>query len=73
MSGAKGVIAQLLALRESWCELEPAAAGKPAKRVKLRRPAEAEMPQFYRGVTTEAVKRYVESRGDDGPGRAPRS
>lgn len=50
---AAALIGQIYAARESWCELQPGV------RVRLRRPAEAEMPQFYRGVGLEAVKGYT--------------
>ncbi len=50
---AQALIAQLYAARESWCEVQPGV------RVKLRRPAEAEMPQFYRGIGLDAVKTYA--------------
>lgn len=50
---AQALIAQLYAARENWCELQPGV------RVRLRRPAEAEMPQFYKGVGIDAVKTYA--------------
>jgi len=45
---AAALIAKLLAQRDSWCELRAAADGKPALAVQLRRPAEAELPDFRR-------------------------
>jgi hypothetical protein len=45
------LIAKVLAQRESWVDLED------GKRVKIRRPAEAQMPAFRAGVTPERVVR----------------
>jgi hypothetical protein len=50
---AKTLIAALLDQRDSWCELAP------ALKVKLRRPPEEELGQFYGGVTAAAVKKYA--------------
>lgn len=48
---SRALIAQILGQRDSWCVLRPAADGKPALRVKLRRPPEAELGRF--GKSTE--------------------
>lgn len=45
------LIAKVLAKREFWVDLEP------GKRVKVRRPAEAEMPSFRGGMTPDRVAR----------------
>lgn len=49
---ASDLIAKVLAKREQWVDLEP------GKRVKIRRPAEAEMPAMRRGMTPESVARH---------------
>lgn len=55
---SSALIKALLGQRESWCELGDGLA------VKLRRPAESEMPAFYRGVSVESLKTYtVDWRG----------
>lgn len=41
------LIARVLAAREAWVDLEP------GKRVRIRRPSEAELPSFRAGVTAE--------------------
>jgi hypothetical protein len=46
MSDAQGLIARVLAAREVLHEVEPAADGKPAKWVKVRRPPRAELPRL---------------------------
>lgn len=56
---AQALIKQLQAQRESWCELAPAANGKPALEVLLRRPPEAELGSFLRGVSIAAVRSYA--------------
>ena len=60
------LIQRLQAQRESWCELEPAADGQPAKRVRLRRPVETEISEMRSQpgksmlqVITESVCRYA--------------
>lgn len=44
---AKTLIAKALARREQWVELEP------GKRVRIRRPAETEMPALRHGVSVD--------------------
>jgi hypothetical protein len=46
---AADLTARMLALREQWVDLAP------GKRVKLRRPAEAEMAKFRGGMSVEHV------------------
>lgn len=41
---------RMLASRDSWCELEPAKDGKPAKRVSLRRPPQTQIVRMRDGV-----------------------
>ena len=43
---SQALIAQILGQRDSWCVLRAAADGKPALRVKLRRPPETELHRF---------------------------
>lgn len=71
MSAEQTLIRKLLALRESWCELKPAADGKPALEVLLRRPSEDELPEFkpqggktmQQLLTTAVCKQAVNWRG----------
>ena len=63
---AEALIQRLQAQRESWCELEPAADGLPAKRVRLRRPAETEISSLrpvpgksHEQVLIDAICRYA--------------
>lgn len=49
MSGVgatSALLAKVLAARETWCELRPASDGKPALKVLLRRPPEADFPRM---------------------------
>ena len=50
---ADALIARVLAQRESWVEVEP------GKRVRVRRPAEAEMPEFRAGMSIDLLCRHV--------------
>lgn len=50
-----GIVDRMYASRESWCELAPAADGKPAQRVKLRRPPQMEIARLRGGVTQDEV------------------
>jgi hypothetical protein len=71
MSAEQTLLRKLLALRESWCELRPAADRKPALEVLLRRPSETELPEYqtYGGktmhqlLTTAVCKQAVDWRG----------
>lgn len=47
------LVLKLLAQRESWVELEP------GKRVRIRRPAEAQLPRFRAGLTPELLAGVV--------------
>lgn len=47
------LIRQFQALRESWVEVAP------GKRVKIRRPGEAEIPGFFAAVPIDRVKAHV--------------
>ena len=42
MAAPQPTVAQMRAARQSWLELEPATASKPAKRVQIIRPRDAE-------------------------------
>lgn len=46
---AQALIAKALARREQWVDLEP------GKRIRIRRPAETELPGLREGVTVERV------------------
>jgi hypothetical protein len=43
---SEDLIAKVLAAREFWVDVEPAADGRPVKRVRVRRPPRAELPRL---------------------------
>lgn len=53
------LIERLLAQRESWVELEPAAGGLPARRVRIRRPPETEFHVLGQGVEAHHLRQFV--------------
>ncbi len=61
---AATLIKQMRERREAWIDLEPAKPGVPAKRVKVRRPAEAELTAYSRATSLEdAAQRVVAWEG----------
>lgn len=53
MTTAAAIIKQLRDQRSSWCTLQPGV------RVRIIRPPETELPQFYKGVELAAVQKYA--------------
>lgn len=47
-AGTSALLARVLAARDTWCELRPASDGKPALRIKIRRPPEGDFHRFAR-------------------------
>ena len=55
----QALIARLQAQRTSWCELQPAADGQPAIAVQLRRPLEAELPEYHAATQVGTMRQRL--------------